>query len=261
MKRSVVALSLVALAGGPVLGAVTQKPSPAAKEKSKKKFDPEAERVLRAMDSYLGSLQTFRVESEATDEVVLENGTKLQSLTTSKLSLRRPNALRSEQIGPGARMTAWYDGKELTLYCRSSQTYGTVPAPPNLDAMLDMARKKYGIEAHAADLAYSHPYDVLTKHAKSGQYLGLESVDGLAAHHLAFQKDDVDWQLWVQDGKQPLPLRYVITTKTVPAQPQFTTRFKHWETEAQIAPSTFTPQPPAGSKHVDSLPSDCPAPR
>jgi hypothetical protein len=156
-------------------------------------------------------------------------------------------------------MTGWYDGKALTVYCKTNNTYGTVPAPPTLGAALDMARNKYGVEAPASDLVYEDPYAVLTENAKTGKYLGVEDVGGIPAHHLAFQQDDVDWQLWVQDGPKPLPVRYVITTKTMPTQPEFTANLTAWDTQATPAADAFDAKPPAGAKRVEGLSVSCPA--
>lgn len=231
---------------------------PAPSRTSQPSIDPRAEKVLRDMATYLSRLESFQVQSEATDEIVLTNGSKVQQITTSLVSIHRPNKLRSEQIGPGAQMTAWYDGKNLGLYCKSSNTYGVVSAPPTIDETLDVARKKYGVDAPAADLIYSQPYEALTEHARSGQYLDVESVDGVPAHHLAFQQDDVDWQIWVKQGPQPLPVRYVITTKSMADQPEFTARLTNWKTDVSLPATAFGIQPPAGAKRVAKLPSTCP---
>ena len=45
------------------------------------------------------------------------------------------------------------------------------------------------------------------------EYLGVHAYYGKQAHHIAVTEKDVDWQIWIQDGPQPVPLRYVITTK------------------------------------------------
>jgi hypothetical protein len=35
-------------------------------------------------------------------------------------------------------------------------------------------------------------------------YIGVEDLNGVTAHHPAFRKSNVDWQLWVQTGDAPL---------------------------------------------------------
>lgn len=247
MKR---ALLVAALVAGPAQGAVPQK-GPA------KNIEPRAEQVLRGMSNYLAGLRTFRVESSAVDEVVLKSGQKIQQVTDSQVSVLRPNHLHSQRLGPGPNLAFWYDGKALTTYCNSDNTYSTVPAPPSLDAMIDMARAKYGIEAPGADLIFSRPYEVLTEDATSGQYIGKEIIDGVATHHLAFRAKDVDWQIWVQDGAQPLPRRYVITTKTVQGQPQFTVSLSRWEVDVGLPAAALDFQPPPGATRSDKFPVSC----
>jgi hypothetical protein len=92
---------------------------------------------------------------------------------------------------------------------------------------------------------------------KQGQVIGNETLLGVNTHHLAFQGDDVDWQIWIKDGPEPLPVRYVITSKNVKAQPQFTVQMTHWEPHAKIDDAAFAFTAPAGAKKLDTLPKDC----
>jgi hypothetical protein len=224
---------------------------------AERKIDPEADRVLRQMADYVASLQSFTLQSSAVDEVVLESGQKVQIATDSAVSVVRPNRLRSEQLGPGPGMAFWYDGKNMTLYCKATDSYATFPAPPTLDATIDLGRKRFQIEAPAADLLFSRPYDILTEQVTGGKLIGHETVDGLGATHLAFEGEEVDWQVWVQEGATPLPLRFEITTKTMKAQPEFTAQLSHWDPHAKLADSTFAFKVPPGAKHVDSFPTQC----
>lgn len=263
LRRAFPLVAIPALVALPAVVRPAESPSDAAApsaekpEKAEKAIDPAAEKLLRAMTDYLSGLRTFAVRSASVDEVVLKSGEKLQLLGDSRVSVARPNRLRSEQVGPGGGMAFWYDGHAMTLYCKATNTYGTVPAPPTLDATIDEARKKYEVEAPGADLLYSHPYEILTEQVTGGQFVGRETIDGVAANHLAFTGEEVDWQIWIQDGPTPLPLRYTITTKTMKEEPEFTAALSHWEPHAAIADATFAFKPPAGAKRVDSLPTSC----
>ena len=139
------------------------------------------------MANYLASLQSFRVQSAAKDEVVLKSGQKIDLPSQSETSVQRPNKLRSEQVGAKGGLAFMYDGKSMTLVCTGTGTYSTKPAPPTIDATIDAARKQFQIEAPGADLLYSQPYDILTEQVKSGQVIGHETVDGVPVTHLAFQ--------------------------------------------------------------------------
>src|SRR5262249_5197921 len=132
--------------------------------------------------------------------------------------------------------------------------WATAAAPGSIDDAIDAARTKLGVEAPGADLLYEDPYAVLTEDVTEGSYIGLEPIDNVNCHHLAFRGKDVDWQIWVQDGPQPLPRRYVITSKTEPTQPEFAVEYSHWQPNAKIADDEFMFTPPAGSKRIEFLP-------
>jgi hypothetical protein len=219
--------------------------------------DARAEQLLKQMSDYLAGLRQFRVRSSSTDEIVTTSGQKVQVAADSDVTVHRPNALTSAQVGSTEGLAFYYDGRAMSLYCKMDNSYGTVKAPPTIDATLDELDKKYGIDAPGADLLYSNAYDVLTEQVKGGQYLGLETIDAVPAHHLAFQGDKIDVQVWIKDGSEPLPLRYVITTKTMKTYPQFTVQLSHWEPQAAVSDSAFKLEPPSGATHLDSLPTKC----
>ena len=224
---------------------------------TRKPIDPEADRMLRAMTDYLARLPSFRVQSAAIDEVVLASGQKIEIASESQVSVQRPNRLRSEQLGASNGLAFWYDGKAMTLKCNADNSYATVPAPANIDATIDKVRKDFRIDAPGADLLFSRPYDILTEQVTAGQFIGRETVDGKVTNHLAFEGEEVDWQIWILDGPQPLPVRFVVTTKGVKNQPQFTVQLSKWEPGATLAPATFQFASPGSARRVQSFPVNC----
>ena len=220
-------------------------------------LQPEADQLLRAMTTYLASLQSFTVLSAATDEVVLASGQKIQRATEHLLVVQRPNRLHSEQVGAVAGPAFWYDGKQMTMACKTSGSYATVPAPGNIDAVIDRVRKEFRIDAPGADLLYSRPYEVLTEQVTSGRLVGRETVDSVVTNHLAFEGEAVDWQIWIQEGSQPLPLLFVVTTKGIRGQPQLTVRLSHWEPGIKVLPTMFGYEAPATARRLPSFPVDC----
>jgi hypothetical protein len=232
----------------------------AAPPSGKAAIEPAAERMLKQMTDYLSGLQSFRVQSSATDEVVTKAGQKLQVASSSQVSVRRPDRLRSEQIGAANALGFWYDGQRMTLSCKADSSYSTLPAPANIDATIDKARKEFQIDAPGADLLYSNPYEILTEQVTGGRFVGRETVDGVPANHLAFTGEEVDWQIWIQEGRQPLPLRFVITSKTVKGQPDFEVRMSHWEPQARLGDDVFAFQPPANAKQLKTFSTTCTTP-
>jgi len=229
----------------------------AATAKANKGITPDAERALRKMTDYLAGLQSFRVQSAAKDEVVLKSGQKIDLPSQSQTSVLRPNKLRSEQIGTKGGLAFTYDGKTMTLECTGNGTYATKPAPPTIDGAIDQARKDFQIEAPGADLLYSKPYDILTEQVTGGMVVGHEVLDGGPVTHLAFQGEEVDWQIWIKDGDEPLPVLFSIVTKTMASMPEFEVRLTHWETKAALPASAFAFKAPSPGTRVDTFPKTC----
>jgi hypothetical protein len=222
-----------------------------------KGIEPAADRMLREMTDYLAGLKSFKVQATSIDQVVLASGQKIQLASESQVSVQRPNRLRSEQLGAGNGLGFFYDGKTMTLACRPQNSYATEPAPPTIDATVDKMRKDFRIDAPGADLLYSKPYDILTEQVKGGRYIGRETLEGVPVNHLAFEGEEVDWQIWIQVGNQPLPMRFVVTTKTMKGQPEFTVQLSHWEPMAKITEATFQFPAVAGAKQVKAFPVGC----
>ena len=61
-----------------------------------------------------------------------------------------------------------------------------------------------------------------------GFVVGKAVVEGVRCDHLAFRAPHVDWQIWIQEGKEPLPRKLVITTRDQPNAPQFSVVVTKW---------------------------------
>ncbi len=216
--------------------------------------DAKADKLLRAMTSYMAGLQRFSIKTENSLEAVTTEGQKIQFVAPATLTLQRPNKLVARRSGDVAEQAFFYDGKTLTLFNPGSGHYSTVPAPDNIDAMLEFARTKLDVTAPGSDLIDTRAYDKLMQDVKKGTYIGLEVVGGQRCHHLAYQGAEVDWQLWVRDGDRPLPCRYVITSKNIAGAPQFTMQVVSADTNPKTAPEMFRFVPPAGAKAIEFLP-------
>ncbi len=215
--------------------------------------DPQAAAILQRMGNYLASLRSFAVRGDSMTEVVANDGHKLQILASSAVYVDRPNKLRSERHGPMADLTFYYDGHTIALYDQRRDVYASTPAPRNMDHMIDYAREQLGIEAPGADLLYTDVYQGLMDGVRSGEYIGEEEVEGRVCHHLAFRDDDVDWQIWVEAGDRPVPRRYVIVTKDVQSQPEYSVDLHDWNTDAKFPSGFFDFQPPPGAQRIQFL--------
>jgi hypothetical protein len=161
--------------------------------------------------------------------------------------------MRSDRLGELASLQFFYDGKDMILYGRRMNMYAMTAAPPTLDEAIDFARLKLDIDAPAADLLYSDPYKVLMEDVVEGKYVNEATIAGQKCHHLAFRGNETDWQIWIADGAQPLPLRFIIASKKVKSVPELTVAMPKWDLNPRIAPDTFTFTPPAKAERIDFM--------
>ncbi|MCP3137529.1 DUF2092 domain-containing protein [Pyxidicoccus xibeiensis] len=244
------ALALLATAA-PALGHAQQARAP---REQAAQVDPRADRLLRQMSDFLAAERDFTVRTEGTLDVVLESGQKVQVHRAGDVRMQRPDRLRVDREGDLAGLQLYYDGRQLTVYGERSNAYATTPAPATVDATLDVAAERLGLEAPGADLLRGNPYAALTEDVCSGTYLGRAVVDGVPVHHLAFRNSEgVDWELWVEDGPRPLPRKYVITSRDLPGSPQYSVNLSDWNLSPRLTQDTFRFVPPPDAMRASFL--------
>ena len=216
-------------------------------------IDPMAQTLLKASTDFVASQKQFNVDTRNALEVVLKNGQKLEFNHTTRQSVQRPDKLRSERAGDLVNQVFIYDGKSLMLHNLTDKVYSQVAAPDSLEAMLDFARTKLGVVAPAGDLIYKNAYEVLMDGVTDGMVVGKAVIEGVRCDQLAFRAPHVDWQIWIQEGAQPLPRRLVLTTRDLANAPQFAVTITNWNLKPTFDANTFSFTPPADLKKVDFL--------
>jgi hypothetical protein len=249
-----------AFVGGAAIAAEAKQAPPEGGTKSteaKGKIDPKADAELRKMSDYLAGMKTFRVDTTTVDETKVDkNGQKIQQLAESKIAVKRPGDMRIDRVSPNGRVVFRYDGKQFSVFNSDKNIYATKAAPANLDQAADEARGELQVDAPGVDLLASNPYDALTEGATEGRYIGLVPMgEGVMAHQLAVtRKNGISYQIWIKDGADPVPLRYVVTGKNMKANPQFTIDLSNWQPNAQVPDDSFAFTPPPGAKQVAFAP-------
>ena len=226
----------------------------AAPAMSAEGVDPEADAILREMSDYLGGLAAFSVDADVDNEIIDLAGQKLQLSSSASVALQRPNRIQMSRQGGIADVEVLFDGKSLTLQSKTRNAYLQLDSSGTIDEALRAVSNEIGIDMAAGDFFFADPYSGLVTDVVSGAYLGWGYVEGVRCHHLAFRAAHVDWQLWVQTGDTPLPMKYVITSKWVTGAPQYAARFRNWNTKPQLEARQFEFSALPGAKKLDSLP-------
>lgn len=241
-----------AACAGAILSIALAAPTVAAQPAA---IDAQATRLLRASTEFLAAQKRFTVDTRSTIEVVLDSGQKLQFDNAVTMAAQRPNKLWAARTGDLVDQVFYFDGKTLTLHNPSEKFFATAAAPGTIEEMLDFARTRLDIVAPAGDLVYRNAYEILMDGVTSGFVVGKGVVEGVRCDHLAFRAPHVDWQIWIQEGSQPLPKKLVITTRDIVNAPQFAVVMTRWNLAPKLDESKFRFTPPPGARKVDFVPA------
>ncbi len=211
--------------------------------------------LLKAMTDYTAAQKSISATFDSDIEVITAELQKIQFTSSGQLKLSRPDKLRVRRTGGYADVELVFDGKTVSLYGNNAKAYVQADMAGTIDQLIDGIQAKTGGAMPGTDLLLSSSYDVLTSDVIEGHHVGQGVVDGVECEHLAFRGHDTDWQIWIQTGAQPIPRKYVITSKTLAGAPQYTLRIKEWKTDAIADADAFAFKPPEGATKV-SLDSD-----
>lgn len=212
-------------------------------------LDADTRGVLAALSHNLEGLERFSVEYAAVDEVITNDGDRLQFLHSGTILVQRPGRLQAVRRGAAGEARIVLDGAHLWLFGQEPNAYVRIPAA-SIAAAIDAVRD-LGADTPGADLLAPNPFAPETSDIVRGVHIGMTSIDGAEVHHLAFRGAQVDWQLWVTSGDRPLPLRYVVTAKTVAGMPQYTLQLRNWNLAPPGDAAQFAFTPPAGARQVE----------
>jgi hypothetical protein len=207
--------------------------------------------LLKAMADYTAAQKSITASFDSDVEVLTPELQKIQFTSSGQLKMTRPDKLRIRRTGGYADVELVYDGKTVSLYGNNAKAYVQADAPGTIDELVDVMQARTGGAMPGTDLVASHSFDQLMSDVVDGEHVGQGVVDGVECEHLAFRGHDTDWQIWIQTGAQPIPRKYVITSKTLAGAPQYTLRIRDWKTDAIADDGAFTFKPPEGATKVN----------
>ena len=185
------------------------------------------------MSERLARAKAFALEAEELFDEVPEHSPRRQLANTRRAALRRPDRLAGDVSGDAMNRSFWYDGKMFSALDKEQNVWASGGVPATVDAALDWVFERTGTVVPLADFLYADSYARLMGSVQRGEYLGIHEAAGVPCHHLAFEQATIDWQLWIDAGKDPLPRKLVITYKTEDEVPQV--HGDHPEVESRAA--------------------------
>ena len=212
-------------------------------------IDTAATNALTRMGTYLRSLKAFHVEADVLTEEVLQDGQKAQLSNRVNLVAEKPNRLRMELTSDRKQRMFFFDGKTFTIFAPRQTFYAIIPAPSTINALAAMLEEKYDVDLPLVDLFRWGTPEANLDDIKAAKDLGASTVNGITTEHYAFRQPGLDWQVWIQNGDYPLPLKIVLTTTTDDARPQHQSTYT-WNLAPSYNEESFEFTPPKDAKKI-----------
>ena len=212
--------------------------------------EADAKRLLKAMSDYLAAQQAISFAYDAILEVVTKDEQILALASSGNVTLNRPDKILAMRSSGFADVEMSFDGKTLTLLGKNLNIYAQEEIPGSVDNLVDELRKR-NRPLPAADLLLTDPYEALMQDVVDIKDLGSGVIGGVECDYLAFRAKEVDWQIWIAQGERPYPCRYVISSKFMDGEPQYSIQVRDWKVGDEVAATDFSFEPPADAKKVD----------
>lgn len=215
---------------------------------------PRVSEVLRSATDFLAQAPGFAVHAELDFDEVISTGQKVRFNGAFDAALQRPNQMFVDYRGDRSSRRFWYDGETATLLNPESGMYAEYAFTGDIDQMIDALREDTRLTLPLSGIVRMDAYQEITSQVRRASYLGIHDVEGTPSHHLYLVGDDVDVQIWVAVGDQPLLTRVLIEYKTQPGAPQYSAVFMDWVIEKPDG-KLFAVQLPEEGTRIDFLSS------
>ena len=242
---ALLAVLAVAVAAGPVRAA---DPTPAPEVSAQ---DRAARVLLLGMADFMARAPAMSVTMRSGYDAIQADGQRIEFGERRRILMQRPDKLRVDvERSDGERGTVVFDGRWITAFKPAENVYARVEKPGTLDqALVYMVRDLQATLPLARMFTTGFPVD-LDKRATSVAFVEECSLFDVPTDHVAVRSAEVDLQLWIAKGPEPLPRRVIVTYKNAPGEPQFRADLYDWSVPAKLDTAAFAFVPPAGAEQI-----------
>jgi hypothetical protein len=216
--------------------------------------DPEAMVIMFKMADFLAKAPVFSVNILGGYDAIQSDGERIEFSEKRRVLLQRPDRLRVEaERSDGDRGLFLFDGKGITAFKAEDNAYARMEKAGTVDDALVYLVRDLQLTLPLARMFHTDFPKFLKEQVASVAYVEENFLFDVPTDHLAIRSEDVDLQLWIAQGEQPLPRRVVITYKNAPGQPQFRAFLSDWDLSPKVAADSFSFNPPAGAEQIPFL--------
>lgn len=233
------------------------------------RIEPRADEVLKKVSDYYVGLKSFGLRLSFS-MLVQAPGTRRELWSTYDIAVERPGkAAIVLKDGIGATIVS--DGKTMTTCVPAIGKFTKKSAPESLEKFfagddVALVNRSLGDMLFIGKLVKANPREAILEEISDVAYAGLEEVDGKKAHRLQLTRKDMKWNLWVQDGPEPLvrklspEISNALLSQIDDAPPQMkdtkmelVINFEQWNVKGPLPENAFTFVAPKDAEEVATL--------
>jgi hypothetical protein len=215
--------------------------------------DARAVEVLKHMSSYIDSLESSSISGASSSDARMDEGLIISNTQEITIFREEPGSMSFSIFDGVATKNIYIHEGKLTVFDSATESYANADVPKDLDAALLFALDRLNIDLPLMDLIMKDAFSHIVGSDDTVLYLSDKSrVDGTDCHHLVIRTPEVDVQIWVQEGEQPLPRRVILTYKWDGGAPRFVANMD-WEISPDIDEGRFVFKPPQGAAQIEFI--------
>ena len=245
-------------------------------------MDQKVQDVLSSATQFYAGLQSFNVDVASTTKITM-TGIKQEMDSTCHVALSRPNffALVPQSGLMGMCGGFYCDGKTCVTYYPLLKKYSSTDAPAQLSDLFkpfSMIMVVGGLPLGLESFLIKDPLKTFQQGLTQSEYLGLEKIGDVQAHHIRLHGTPYITDLWIADGPTPFLLQsqtsqdMAALLKNLPAKEKKGVAqapvgldmmksmtmlrinvFSNWKMNQPVASATFEFQPPPDAKLDNSM--------
>lgn len=207
--------------------------------------------TLARMSKFLSSQPTLRFEADIQYDAVQRSGQKVEFGSQRKLAFARPNHVRVDvSHWNGEEELITFDGHHLSATLLGRRVFASREFEGTGAEALELLVDEHGLAAPLADLLRRDLASEIADRVISARHLRTVTIGGLLCDHLAFRAERIDFQLFIRQGDEPFPVRFIIDYHTEAGSPQFRAQLRDWDVAADLPDSLFRFLPAVGAQRI-----------
>lgn len=216
--------------------------------------DPQARAILLKMADFLAKAPAFSVTMRSGYDAIQADGQVIEFGERRQILLQRPDRVRIEvERSDGDRGLVVFDGKSLSAFKADDKVYARAEQPGTLDDAIVYLVRDLQMTLPLARMFRSDFAQDLEKQLTEVSYVEENTLFDVATDHLVARSAEVDLQIWIARGEQPLPRRVILTYKNAPGQSKFRADFFDWSLSPAMPAGSFSFIPPADAEQIPFL--------